>query len=254
MSRSGIYEHSSATRKISMLENRSHYPLSTDCVVFGYAESQLQIALIERKRGPFTGAWALPGGFMEGDETIEEGARRELLEETGIDNIYLKQCGAFSQVDRDPRGRVITLAFFALVDPSQYQLISSGDAARANWWPANALPCLAFDHAAIVESAWSALRVAVSSTPLAFTLLPKLFTLGQLQQFYEQVYKTQIDKRNFRKRVAKLEHVAATGKSTEGAAHRPAQLYTFDSDKYPNQEGNWGTANHQATAIQNEPQ
>ena len=217
---------------MSMLEKRWKYPLSVDCVIFGYTEGELKIALIERKNEPYKGQWAIPGGFVEGDETVEEAAFRELREETGIHDIYLEQCHVFSRPDRDPRGRVITVAFFALIDSEQFQLIASEDALRAKWWPNNALPDLAFDHKEILQAAINSLQIAMRTKPIAFHLLADAFTLSQLQRLYEKVFEIELDKRNFRKKVQKMDFIIETKKMTQGGRHRPAMLYRFDQKLY----------------------
>jgi 8-oxo-dGTP diphosphatase len=209
----------------------SPYKLSTDCVVFGYENGKLQAALIQRKNAPFKGKWALPGGFLEGDETVEECAARELEEETGIDNVYLEQFHVFSAPERDPRGRIITIAFFALVDSTQYELLSNSDAAKAQWWPAYDLPELAFDHAEIYAKALQALRESLETNPAVFKLLPRFFSLSDLQQLYEEILDIHIDKRNFRKKIAQMPFIKPTGKMTQGDPHRPAQLYTKRDSK-----------------------
>jgi ADP-ribose pyrophosphatase YjhB (NUDIX family) len=214
------------------MKNRSCYSLSVDCVIFGYAEGRLQVALIERKNNPFKGEWAIPGGFVEGDETVEEAAFRELQEETGLSDLFLQQFHVFSEPNRDPRGRVITIAFFALIDADKRELVASEDASKAVWWAIDDIPHLSFDHDEIYEKALESLRVAIKIQPLAFELLPKKFTLTQLQQLYEEVFDLEIDKRNFRKKVAKMGFIQETGKMTQGAKHRPAMLYTFNKKKY----------------------
>lgn len=221
---------------MNSLKTRSAYSLSTDCVVFGYDQDYLQVALIQRKNAPFQHKWALPGGFVEGDETVEEAAFRELQEETGIAHVHLEQVKVFSDPDRDPRGRVITVAFFALVDASRHSLFAQEDAERALWWPAYALPPLAFDHELIFQEALHRLRDKVEKEPIAFTLLPREFTLTQLQTLYEQIFGAQMDKRNFRKKVGAAPYIRATGKMTGGTPHRPAQLYRFDRRKFPKHE------------------
>lgn len=215
-----------------MIRDRYSYSLSVDCVIFGYNAGKLQVALIERKNVPFKGCWALPGGFVEGDETVEEAAFRELQEETGLRDIYLEQFHVFSEPDRDPRGRVITVAFFALIDSDQCELVASEDASKAVWWGVDELPVLSFDHESIFEKALDSLRVAIKIKPIAFELLPEKFTLTQLQQLYEEVFAVDIDKRNFRKKVSKMDFIQETGKMTKGAKHRPAMLYTFNKKKY----------------------
>lgn len=214
------------------LKNRDHYPISVDSVIFGYTENKLKVALIERKNDPFKGMWAIPGGFMEDSETVEETALRELKEETGISDVYLEQFHVFNKPGRDPRGPTITIALFALINSSKCPLIASKDAKKAKWWPAYQIPSLAFDHSEIYQKALEALRVAFRTKPLAFELLPKEFTLTQLQNLYEQVFEISLDKRNFRKRVAKMAFIKATGGKTEGKRHRPALLYQYDPKNY----------------------
>ena len=186
----------------------------------------------ERKNHPFMGMWAIPGGFMEGDETVEETALRELKEETGIEKVYLEQFHVFSKRGRDPRGPTLTIALFALIRSDQCKLVATGDARAAKWWPAYDLPQLAFDHDQICAKALDALRAALKTRPLAFELLPKAFTLYQLQDLYEQVFGTSIDKRNFRKKVQKMDFICASGKKTEGGRQRPAMLYYYDAKRY----------------------
>ncbi len=217
---------------MSELEERSHYPISVDSVIFGYTEGELKVALIKRKKNPFVGMWAIPGGFMEGNETVEETALRELKEETGIEDVYLEQFHVFNKPGRDPRGPTITIALFALIHSDRCHLVASEDAAKAKWWPAYKLPPLAFDHDEIYDKALAALRIALRTRPLAFELLPKEFTLTQLQDLYEQIFGIVIDKRNFRKKVAKMDFIRASGNKTKGGKHRPAMLYKYDPKGY----------------------
>lgn len=210
------------------LKNRAHFPISVDSVIFGYSEGQLKVALVKRKKEPFKGMWAIPGGFMEGDETVEETALRELTEETGIQNVYLEEFGVFSKRGRDPRGPTITVAFFALINSEQCHLVATEDASDAQWWSAYDVPTLGYDHNEIYQEALNALRIAVKVQPLAFELLPKEFTLTQLQTLYEQVYGIKIDKRNFRKKVLNKGYVIPTGKKTEGGRQRPALFYKYE--------------------------
>lgn len=221
-----------------MYKNVERYPISVDSVIFGYTEGALKVALIERKKNPFIGMWAIPGGFMEGNETVEEAALRELQEETGITDVYLEQFHVFSEPGRDPRGPTITVALFALIDAEQCHLIASEDAAKAKWWPAYKIPSLAFDHDAIYAKALESLRSALRTRPLAFRLLPKEFTLSHLQDLYEQVFGITLDKRNFRKKVAKMNFLRASGKKTTGGKRRPALLYSYDPERYSQFIGN----------------
>jgi 8-oxo-dGTP diphosphatase len=212
--------------------SRSLYPITVDSVIFGYADRTLKVALIERKVDPFQGMWAIPGGFMEGEETVEDTAKRELLEETGLKDIYLEQFHVFSSHGRDPRGRTITVAFFALIDSEKYQLIASEDALRAKWWPAYEIPPLAFHQEEIYTKAIEALRLAIRTRPLAFELLPQAFTLGELQTLYEQVFNIKIDRRNFYRKVNKMDFIYASGQKQTGGKHRPGMLYHYNPDLY----------------------
>lgn len=214
------------------LQNRTHYALAVDCVIFGYTKGELKVALIERKNEPFKGSWALPGGFVHENETVEQAAARELQEETGVHDIYLEQFHVFSEPERDPRGRVITVGFFALIAADKIELTATADAADAQWYSAYDLPQLAFDHARIYETALHALRVAATLRPLVFELVPHYFTLTQLQKLYEQIFGIELDKRNFRKQIAELGYVVETKKMLRGGQHRPARLYRFDEKKY----------------------
>lgn len=217
---------------MNQLEDRDHYPISVDSIVFGYTEGELKVALIERKKDPFIGMWAIPGGFMEGNETIEETALRELKEETGIEDIYLEQFHVFNNPDRDPRGRSIIIALFALINSDQCHLIASEDAAKAKWWPAYKIPPLAFDHDEIYAKALEALRNALRTRPLAFELLPKEFTLANLKDLYEQIFGIKFDKRNFYRKIAKMDFIRTSGNKTKGGRRRPALLYSYDPDRY----------------------
>lgn len=213
------------------LRNRDTYVISVDCVIFGYANYKLSVALIERKNPPFEGSWALPGGFLEGNETVEQAAIRELEEETGISEFYLEQFHVFSEPYRDPRGRIITVGFFALVPSDKITLKATQDATRAQWFSVYDIPRLAFDHEAIYAKAIDSLRRAVTIQPIAFELLSKAFTLSALQNIYEQIFDVKIDKRNFRKKIQKLDFIQETT-LTVGGKYRPAQLYQFNKKRY----------------------
>lgn len=210
-----------------------HRPaLSVDCVVFGIDAAALQVLLIRRLLPPHKEQWALPGGFVHLNESVDDAARRELREEAGLDHVFLEQLYTFGDTDRDPRGRVVTVAYFALVQMSKHPVKASTDASDANWFPAAHLPPLAFDHARILDTARERLRGKVRYQPIAFELLPKRFTLTQLQTLYEVILERPLDKRNFRKKVLDLSLLQDTGTLEEGAPHRPARLYAFDRKKY----------------------
>lgn len=206
--------------------------VTVDCAVFGLDEGDLALMLIRRAGDPFAGRWALPGGFVHASESLDEAARRELVEETGIDELYLEQLYTFGAPDRDPRGRVITVAYFALVNRVDHPYRAASDAAEAGWFGVRELPPLAFDHDEIVGRALDRLRAKVRYAPVGFELLPECFTLTQLQNLYETILEQPLDKRNFRKKVLSLGLLEATGERETGVAHRAAQLYRFDRRKY----------------------
>jgi 8-oxo-dGTP diphosphatase len=206
--------------------------LTVDCVVFGFDEGELKVLLIERGLEPFKGRWALPGGFVRVEETLDAAARRELAEEAGLSNVFLEQLYTFGTVDRDPRERVVSVAFYALVKLSEHSAKAATDAANARWFPVSEVPKLAFDHAAILETAIERLKGKVRYQPIGFELLPPKFTLSQLQHLYEAVLGTELDKRNFRKKVLGFDLLVALKETQMLGRHRPAQLFRFDADKY----------------------
>ncbi len=206
--------------------------LTVDCVVFGYDERELKVLLIERGLDPFKGRWALPGGFVHVDETLEEAARRELGEEAGIRDVYLEQIYTFGEVNRDPRERVVSVAYYALVKLADHKTKAATDAADAQWFPVASVPKLAFDHATILQTAITRLKTKVRYEPIGFELLPAKFTLSQLQHLYEAVLGTALDKRNFRKKVLSYGLLIALEETLMGGRHRPAQLFRFDQKRY----------------------
>lgn len=206
--------------------------LTVDCVVFGFDEGALKVLLITRDVPPFRGRWALPGGFVNLDENLEEAARRELREETGIDRVFLEQLYTFGAVDRDPRERVVTVAYYALVKLSDHKIVAATDASRAAWFAVDDLPALAFDHAEIVDVALARLKGKVRYQPIGFELLPPKFTLSQLQHLYETVLERPLDKRNFRKKILSMDFIIELDEIEQDVAHRAARLYSFDRRKY----------------------
>jgi len=206
--------------------------LTVDCVVFGFDEGELKVLLIERGLEPFKGRWALPGGFVRVEETLDAAARRELAEEAGLSNVFLEQLYTFGTVDRDPRERVVSVAYYALVKLAEHSAKAATDAANARWFPVSEVPKLAFDHAAILETAIERLKGKVRYQPIGFELLPPKFTLSQLQHLYEAVLGTELDKRNFRKKVLGFDLLVALKETQMLGRHRPAQLFRFDADKY----------------------
>jgi 8-oxo-dGTP diphosphatase len=206
--------------------------LTVDCVVFGFDEGELKVLLIERALEPFQGKWALPGGFVRVDETLEDAARRELAEEAGLRSVFLEQLYTFGTVNRDPRERVVSVAHYALVKLSDHEAKAATDAADAEWFPISKLPKLAFDHADIVATTLARLQSKVRYQPIGFELLPPKFTLSELQHLYEAILETELDKRNFRKKVLGFGLLVPLKETQMAGRHRPAQLFRFDADKY----------------------
>jgi 8-oxo-dGTP diphosphatase len=206
--------------------------LTVDCVVFGLDQQDLKVLLIQRGLPPFEGTWALPGGFVRLTETLNEAARRELQEETGLRTPFLEQLYTFGDVDRDPRERVVSVAYYALVNLRDHTVHAATDARDAAWFGVHDVPTLAFDHGDILEMALDRLRGKLRYQPIGFELLPKKFTLSQLQHLYELVLERELDKRNFRKRVLGMDLLIETEEVQQDVAHRAARLYRFDERKY----------------------
>ena len=205
-----------------------HQPIqvTVDIVVFTVHEQTLQVLLIERGIDPFKGRYALPGGFVRAEETLEQAAFRELLEETGTKDVYLEQLYTFGDPHRDPRGRVVTVAYYALVPNDKSPLLAGTDAAAAGWYPVSALPPLAFDHKKIVEYAVDRLRNKLEYTNVGFQLLPTKFTLSALQALHEAILGKLLDKRNFRRKVLGLGLVKPS-KEMLATGRKPARLFSF---------------------------
>jgi 8-oxo-dGTP diphosphatase len=206
--------------------------LTVDIVVFALDQNELQVMLIERDLEPFAGRWALPGGFVRVDETLDEAAKRELQEETGLVDIFLEQLYTFGEVARDPRERVVTVAYYALVNLTGHAVQASTDARNAAWFPVSDLPKLAFDHRKILDTALDRLRGKVRYQPIGFELLPEKFTLRQLQHLYEIILDRPLDKRNFRKKVHGMGVLKETSEIEKDVAHRAAQLFRFNKPAY----------------------
>ena len=206
--------------------------LTVDCVVFGIDDEDLKILLIQRDLEPFAGKWALPGGFVRMDESLEEAARRELAEETELSNVFLEQLFTFGSPGRDPRGRVVTVAYYALVKLSDHKVKAATDARNAAWFAVDDVPPLAFDHDRILEVAYTRLKGKVRYQPIGFELLPPKFTLTQLQRMYEKVLDRPLDKRNFRKKVLSMGILQGLDEVETDVAHRAAQMFRFDKKAY----------------------
>ncbi|MFH1182283.1 MAG: NUDIX domain-containing protein [Candidatus Woesearchaeota archaeon] len=214
-----------------MKANASQIKVAVDAVVFSVVNESLKVLLIRRKKAPFKGMYALPGGFVEPHENLEEAVKRELAEETNVKNVFLQQLGAYGELERDPRGRIVSIAFLAFISPEQ-KLGSTKDAAGAEWHSADDLDDLAFDHRKIIEDSLRQIRYEIQTTNIAFQILPTEFTLSELQHLYELVLKMPLDKRNFRRRIKELDILKKISGAKMEGAHRPAQLYSFREREY----------------------
>ncbi|MGH9801819.1 MAG: NUDIX hydrolase [Blastocatellia bacterium] len=201
--------------------------VTVDLVIFTIAGNDLKVLLIRRGGEPFKGRWALPGGFVEIEESLEKAAARELKEEAGVTNVYLEQLFTFGEPKRDPRGRVISVSYFALVDAERQRIRAASDATEAEWHSVFDSPKLAFDHKKILDYAVWRLRNKIEWTTVGYELLPKKFTLSELQRVYEIILQRPVDKRNFRKKILAQGQIRELNEARSDGAHRPAKLYSF---------------------------
>ncbi len=207
-----------------------HPSVTTDCVIFGFDGTRLKVLLIERGLEPFKGHWAFPGGFLKMDESAETGALRELQEETGLKDAYIRQFHTFSDPDRDPRERVLTIAYYALV---KIQDVKGGDdAARAEWFALDEIPPLAFDHGEILQEALKELRKQICFEPIGFELLPEKFTMKELQLLYEAILGIRFDRRNFYNKMKHLEILTQLDEKVFNSPQKEAFLFRFNPEKY----------------------
>ena len=218
-----------------MADLSSNIKVAVDAVVFGYSKSEgVQVLLIQRKYPPFKNSWAIPGGFVLPDESLEEAVRRELSEETGIQVNYLEQLYTFGAPKRDPRQRIISVAYFALVKSSLFQLLrASTDAENAQWFNIKSLPSLAFDHASILEVAIERIRSKIRYQPIGFELLDRKFPFSDLEKLYTALLDRDIDRRNFSKKMLALGILDETNElaKSEGKG-RPSKMYQFNKKRY----------------------
>jgi 8-oxo-dGTP diphosphatase len=206
--------------------------LATDTVVFGFDGTSLRLLLTQREKEPFKHKWALPGGFVFMEETTEQAAKRLLHEKVGLKNVYIEQLFTFSETDRDPRERIVSVAYYALVNSNQYELVAGRDTLKSEWFALHELPKLGFDHAKIVRTAIDRLKGKVNYQPIGFELLNEKFTLPQLQAVYEAILEAPIDKRNFRKKILSTDLLIALEEKEKNVAHKAARFYSFDKKMY----------------------
>lgn len=206
--------------------------LTVDAVVFGLDAEDLKVLLIKRDLEPYAGRWALPGGFVRVGESLDDAVRRELNEETGLEKVFLEQLYTFGSPKRDPREHTVSVAYYALVKLSDHRVQAATDARDARWYPVANVPKLAFDHTDILDIACERLRGKVRYQPIGFELLPEKFTLTQLQRLYEIILGRELDKRNFRKKIASLEVLREHDEYAQDGPHRPARLHSFDKKAY----------------------
>lgn len=205
--------------------------VSVDCIIFGLNEGELSLLLLKRNFEPEKGKWSLMGGFVQNDESVDAAAKRVLKELTGLENVYMEQVGAFGEVDRDPGERVISVAYYALINIDEYdrKLVKKHN---AQWINIHDLPELSFDHPAMIEKARDLMRRKASLEPIGLNLLPRLFTLSQMQSLYETIQGETIDKRNFRKKVAEMDYIEKTEMIDKSCSRRGAYLYKFNNKAY----------------------
>lgn len=205
--------------------------VSVDCIIFGFDEGELRVLIAKRKLDPGRGQWSLYGGFVRNNESVDDAAKRVLFELTGLRNLYMKQVGAFGSVDRDPGERVISIVYYAFINVKDYDMALQKQY-HANWVNINELPQLYSDHNSMVKRARAMMKTEIASEPVGFNLLPKLFTLTQLQKLYESINGEDIDKRNFRKRVNEMDFIEKTELIDKTGSKRGAHLYKFNKSTY----------------------
>lgn len=211
--------------------DKDRFLLALDCVIFGFNEGELSLLLLKRNFEPAKGNWSLMGGFLKQDESMDDAAKRVLWELTGLENVYMEQVSLFGEIGRDPGERVLSVVYYALININEYdrKLVQKHN---AHWIKINEIPPLVFDHREMVEKARSRMMQKAATKPIGFNLLPKLFTLTQLQNLYEAIYGEAMDKRNFRKRIAEMDYIEKTDKIDKSGSKRGAYLYKFNDKAY----------------------
>ncbi|MEM9547450.1 MAG: NUDIX domain-containing protein [Bacteroidota bacterium] len=219
---------------ISQINIEYKAAISVDCVIFGYDENHLRVLLLKSDMPPFEGKYSLVGDLVRPHENLDDSAKRVLLERTGLENLFLEQVRTFSDVDRHPLGRVITTAYYSLVKLNDSLFKIEEDNPNLKWKKVNSICELAFDHKLILETCIEQLKFRLREKPIGFKLLPKKFSLKQLQNLYEKVLDIELDKRNFRRKLKALDLLVDLNENQSDVNHRPAKLYSFDQEKYEN--------------------
>ncbi|QTD37219.1 NUDIX hydrolase [Polaribacter batillariae] len=206
--------------------------LTVDAVVFGYEEGVISVLLIKRKYNPFKGKWAIPGGFVLNEESLEQAVERELEEETGVKINYLEQLYTFGKPNRDPRERIVSVAYFGLIRPNAFKIFASTDAEEVAWFNINELPELSFDHSDILEIAIERLKNKITYEPIGFELLDKKFPFSDLEKLYTTLLGRDVDRRNFRKKILGLNVLDELDEKVSKGSGRPANLFQFNKKRY----------------------
>lgn len=209
--------------------------LAVDLIVFGYYEGELSVLLLNRKERPFKNEWTLPGGFVHITDTFHDTCLRILQTKLGINEVYLEQLYSFDEPGRDPRARVISVAYYALINPTKFQIAAGVMANDVKWFPVNKIPRLGFDHADIFNVALARLQSKIQYHPAGFELLDELFTMSELHRLYEVITGLTIDRRNFARKILAAEYVINTGTKREGSQNRHPELFRFNKKIKPNQ-------------------
>lgn len=215
------------------MENLQNIRVAVDAIVFGYQNSQLYVLLIQQKFGSSESYWAFPGGLVKNDESLKDAVKRELKEETNVDVNYFEQLFTFGDdISRDPRNRVVSVAYFALVDPSKLEIKADSDADKVQWFKIDEVPKLAFDHNIILKKAVERLKAKLTYEPIGFDLLPKEFLFSELENLYCTILEKEIERRNFRKKILSFGIVEETDNYSPIKTGRPAKLFRFNKQKY----------------------
>ncbi len=208
--------------------------LAVDLVVFGYHENSLNVLLLNRKEEPFKNKWTLPGAFLQMEERFQDTCSRVLKTKLGMTNLFLEQLYSFDELKRDPRGRVISVTYYALINPTKFEIIAGNMANDVKWFPVNEIPRLGFDHNLILDKAFERLRSKILYYPVGFELLDDVFTMPELHRLYETILQIRIDRRNFRRKILDSKYLVSTGAKREGLQNRHPDLYRFNKKLKPN--------------------